>query len=418
MTATTTDTPSTNQAQQPQSPDLHRLVFADAEFDGQFLRALDTIGDGGADVGECFVTARGIPEGDHDAWYQHWTALGDRVSALADASLSAGRTVSARNGYLRATTYYRTAGVFLYRPPLDPRLTDSYRRQRAAFQAGAALLDCTFEVVQVSYQDTTLEAYFLTPGGAGPFPVLCLVGGYDGTKEESYFAGGRAALDRGYAVLLIDGPGQGGALVEQGLVFRPDWEAVVTPQIEWLLARPEVRADQIALLGRSWGGYLAPRAVTAEHRVAAVIADAAQYTPGPHAARMLPQQYRDQFDTGDPELLNDVLEQRMRVMPQLRFTIERGMLTHGVATPLDYLRAAAPYTIAPAVGSISCPVLVCEAENDVRSGDAKPLYDALTGAKEYIRFRNADGAGEHDEAGAAALFATRAFDWLDGVLAR
>jgi len=56
-----------------------------------------------------------------------------------------------------------------------------------------------------------------------------MVDDIDGTMEELFFAGGLAALRRGYAVLLIDGPGQGGALIDQGLVFRPDWDAVVTP---------------------------------------------------------------------------------------------------------------------------------------------------------------------------------------------
>jgi hypothetical protein len=32
-------------------------------------------------------------------------------------------------------------------------------------------------------------------------------------------------------------------------------------------------------------------------------------------------------------------------------------------------------------------------------------------------FTNAEGAGEHDEAGAALLFAQRVFDWLDETLA-
>ena len=39
-------------------------------------------------------------------------------------------------------------------------------------------------------------------------------------------AGG--ALERGYNVLIFDGPGQGGALVVQKLPMRPDWENVVT----------------------------------------------------------------------------------------------------------------------------------------------------------------------------------------------
>ena len=397
---------------------LARLVFDDAEFDGQLLRALDTVPAGGADIGECLITARSIVPGDRDDWHTQWAALGNRIFDQAERSESAGRTVSARAAYLRAATYYRTSSIFLYRPPLQNALVGAYRRQREAFQRAARLFDCSFEIVNIPYAATTLEAYFLTPAGPGPFPVVFVGGGYDGTKEESFLAGGYDALSRGYAVFVMDGPGQGGALIEQGLVFRPDWEAVITPAIDWLVSRPDVVADQIVLMGRSWGGYLAPRAATREHRLAAVVADAAQYTPGPNAVRMLPPEDRDQLHTGDPAELNAVLQQRMQASPALRFTLERGMLTHGCATPVDYLRAGAPYTIADSATDITCPVLVCEAENDVRGGDAKPLYDALTSPKNYLLFTNADGAGEHCESGASTLYAQRVYDWLDHTLGR
>ena len=40
-------------------------------------------------------------------------------------------------------------------------------------------------------------------------------------------------------MLAFDGPGQGGALRQKGLVFRPDWEAVISPVIDYALTRPE-----------------------------------------------------------------------------------------------------------------------------------------------------------------------------------
>ena len=269
----------------------------------------------------------------------------------------------------------------------------------------------------IPYEETTLEAYFLTPAGEGPFKTLVMVDGYEGTKEELFFAGGVAALRRGYAVLLIDGPGQGGALIAQGLVFRPDWEAVVTPQIDWLLTRPDVDPERISLMGRSWGGYLAPRAATAEHRIAAVVADAAQYAPGSSGRFLLPEEYQDQLETADPEVLNAALEQEMAQNPFVAFSLNRGMLTHGVSTPLEYVLAVAPYSLEGIADQIQCPTLICEGENDVRGGGAMPLYDAIVAPKEYILFSNAEGAGEHDEAGAAALFSQRVFDWLDETLA-
>jgi dipeptidyl aminopeptidase/acylaminoacyl peptidase len=68
-------------------------------------------------------------------------------------------------------------------------------------------------------------------------------------------------------VLMVDGPGQGSALYDQGLVFRPDYEVVFAAILDLATERPEVDRDRIALSGRSFGGYLAPRAACFENRV-------------------------------------------------------------------------------------------------------------------------------------------------------
>jgi hypothetical protein len=38
--------------------------------------------------------------------------------------------------------------------------------------------------------------------------------------------------------MTFDGPGQQAALYEQGIACRADWEAVLTPVLDTLLARP------------------------------------------------------------------------------------------------------------------------------------------------------------------------------------
>ncbi|MER6010096.1 alpha/beta hydrolase family protein [Streptomyces bluensis] len=109
------------------------------------------------------------------------------------------------------------------------------------------------------------------------------------------------ALRRGYNVIAFDGPGQGSTVREQGLHFRPDWEAVVTPVVDFALTVPEAEAERLVLIGMSVGGYLAPRAVRLRapprrvraydgaydfHAVIAATAGRAASTPSGMAASM------------------------------------------------------------------------------------------------------------------------------------
>jgi dienelactone hydrolase len=392
-----------------------KVFFDNPEYDGQLLRALAYTYYGGADVGECLTTARRIAEGDDDSWYREWYATADRLYAAAEASRAAGHRVSAREAYLRASNYYRTAYIFMYRAPVDPRAVAALDRHREAFRQAAALFTPPIEPVAIPYESTTLPGYFYrVDGGGTPRATLLVTGGYDGTVEEGYFSVA-GALRRGYNALCFDGPGQGAVLFKQHLYMRPDWERVVTPAVDYLLTRPEVDGNRIALVGRSWGGYLAPRAATVEHRLAACIADPGLLAPGAIVQKMVPAALQEAFARNDAATLEPVFAQMMQ-SPMGAFTLNRGMLVHGVATPLAYLRAMPPYTLMDRADQVRCPTLVTQAENDLRASQSQELYDALRCPKVLVAFSNAEGAGEHCEAGAAALYDQRVLDWLDGVL--
>jgi alpha-beta hydrolase superfamily lysophospholipase len=395
---------------------MTHLMLKDELLDAQLLRVVGVAAHGGSDVGECLETAKRISGTDLDSWYEQWLATADAASALGEREAASGHREAAQRAYLRASSYYRTAGVMLMGIPLDPRLVESNTRQTETFRLAGALMARPPEVLEIPFEDVTLPGYFFaaTDNGAARATVI-LTGGYDGTCEELYFSNGAAALARGYNVLAFDGPGQGGALLQRGLKLRPDWENVITPVLDFALARSDVDGKRVALIGLSLGAYLAPRAASEEHRLAACIADCGAYDlyaaflarlPGPLAGGV--RSGRGWATTVLRRVVGSLITK-----PTAGWALRRGQLVHGIDDPLILLEAMRDYTLVGRAEQITCPTWVCNAEGDDISASAPELVAALACEKHYVNFTAAEGAGDHCEVGARELYHARSFGWLD-----
>lgn len=397
---------------------MTRLALKDELLDAQLLRTVGSAPYGGADVGECLATAARVEGTNLGSWHDAWATTGSRVCELAESELAAGRMETARDAFFRASNYFRTAGVMLMGTPLDERLRASNVRQTELFQSAAALLDQPPEVLDIPYEGTKLPGYhFRVDADERPRPTVVLVGGYDGTAEELYFWNGRAALARGYNVLAFDGPGQGAALLQQGMELRPDFEVPVGAVVDYLLGRPDTDTARIALIGLSLGAHLAPRAASVEHRIAACIADCGSYDLFDSAIERIPGPLRSGLQDGGG-LSRRVLKRILKTLetkPTAGWALRRGQLVHGVEGPIEYLEAVRDYSLKGRAEAIACPTFVCNAEGDDISTSAPRLVEALTVEKEYVLFEAADGAGDHCEAGARTLYHARSFGWLDRI---
>jgi len=213
-----------------------KLFFDDEDFDGQLLRVISYTAYEGADIGECFETAGRIKEGDRDSWYEAWIKTADRMKADAEESMKGGHRDSARRAYMRASNYYRAAEFYIRDDPQDPRGLQGWQSSHDCFAEAARLFDPPFEAVEIPYEGTTLPGYFFRADDSGERrPTVITMSGMDGYLEECYWSITAAGLERGYSCVAIDGPGQGGMLRQRGVPFRPDWEAVVTPVLDFAL---------------------------------------------------------------------------------------------------------------------------------------------------------------------------------------
>jgi alpha-beta hydrolase superfamily lysophospholipase len=383
---------------------------------------------GGSDFGECIATlARIGDEGDASAWYREWTATADRVAGAGRASEDAGHTVSAREAYLRAALYYRTSYQPLYGYPVDQRLADAFERESTALTSRVRTSGPGVELVEIPFEGGTLPGLLARAGGDGPARgTIVHTNGYDSDLTEMFVAHVPAALERGYDMVLFDGPGQGRNLIRDGQPLRPDWENVVSPVIDWVLKQPGVDPRRIVLAGWSFGGFLAPRAAAFEPRLAALIADPGQWDQRDGYLSRLPlsDEQKETFphaaDAGTIQAIGALQEFLAGPQgdPSLRWALlQRGLWVNAQPSLFDLLSDLARYRISDVAGQISCATLLTQAEGDPIGAGAQKLFDALAvERKALVRFTSAEGAGGHCEATARRLFHQRVYDWLDETL--
>ena len=409
----------------PATPAAKPPLFAeDAQFWFETQRAFGAAEYGGSLFGEVLAVASRIAPGNYDSWYDAWNDFADRLAKDAADQLSRKHRVSARDSFLRATSYYQSSEFFLHGNPADPRIARAYRLSVDCYKQCARLHDPLIEPVEIPYEKTTLPGYFHHADKAqGPRPTLIMHTGFDGSAEEMHVSGARAAIERGYNVLAFDGPGQYGPLHRDGLVFRPDWEKVVTPVVDFALLQPNVDPRRIALLGISMGGVLAPRAAAFEKRLAALVANDGIYDFAAAFRRTIPPDKWELFVSAlkaeQAPRIDAMLEAQMKASPTARWSYSHGMWATGAKSPRAFVAKMLDYNLKDGIAEqISCPTLVCDAEDDLfLKGQPQELYDHLTCRKTMVRFTTAEGAGAHCQVGASRLAFARIFDWLDETLA-
>ncbi len=319
------------------------MLFPDnVQFWYEIVRAFGAASYGGSDFGEVMATASRITSGDYDSWYDEWNRTAENVATEAADQLAHGHRISARDSFLRATTYYRTSEFFLHGNPADPRIQTAYQKSIHCYKACCALYDPPILPVEIPYEGTTLPGYLHRVDDSGRArPTLIIHSGFDGSAEEVHTDGARAAVERGYNVLAFDGPGQYGPLHREGLIFRPDWEKVVTPVVDFLLKQPETDPQKIALMGISLGGYLAPRAAAYEKRLAALIANDGVYDYGTTNLSAVPPEQRPIVEkmlaAKEAPELDRMLEATMKNSPTAHWAITHGMYALGAASPRAYI---------------------------------------------------------------------------------
>jgi 2,6-dihydroxypseudooxynicotine hydrolase len=186
-----------------------------------------------------------------------------------------------------------------------------------------------------------------------PAPVMISLPGLDSTKETRH--GSRASwVARGFAVLSIDGPGQGEA--SRWSTIRHDYEVAISAVIDWIEQQDALDETRIAVVGMSLSGYYAPRAAAFEPRISATVGNCGPYD------------WAECFD----------------IIPQV--TREAFTYYSGAESEEQARELAAKLTLKGVAQNITSPLLIVHGERDplIPWQQGQRIVDEASGPAEFV----------------------------------
>jgi hypothetical protein len=403
-------------------------VFKSEIMDAGFARTMGYSPYSAASLGECFYAADLIRKGGETlaAWVSGWKEAARRAEALALGFEKEGEAAAAGRAFLRAWNYYRSA-EFAVMPQGSEKQAELYRDSIRCLDKGFASAPYRAEKIAIPYGPTSLPGYFFKAGdsGGGPRATIILNGGGDGAGEEMFFiGGGPQGLEYGFNLLAFHGPGQRGALHQDPrLVFRPDWEEVLGPVLDYCLTRSDVDKERLGVYGVSLGGFLVPRAAAFDGRIKAVAVNA-----------ILPDYFKHWLDEAleqAPRVFSRFAAPRMaafsaadwnrltrpvlRKREDARFVFSLMDWTNGTSGPGEFFKKIqGAWDILPLAERIEAPFLSLQSEGEGRNASraAENFYRALKCDKRHLVFRTENGADMHCAMNNIQLAADVLYPWF------
>ena len=318
-----------------------------------------------------------------------------RREAKAQQHEVEGHTVAAGESYFIAALLYGSAQwpIFSHTPEnerLGNKKVECYNRY-------TQFANHEIRRVDINFGDSAIPAWFHLPnlprgpvaanGSQGRLPCVISIPGMDSFKETVVSLYGDKLLERGIAVLAIDGPGQKEALQRGIHVTDTNWMDAGRAVLDWIRAQPEIDPDRIALRGTSMGSFWGTQVAATDGRLKGCAVQAVCHEPG----------------------MNTIFNQASPTF-KLRF-----MYMSGYEDEDEFDAFAKTLTLEGVGEKVTCPYLALAGEDDHLSPieHTYDLMDTITAPKQLVVYEGADhGLGGSSSADLGPNPATLMADWL------
>ena len=176
--------------------------------------------------------------------------------ARAHEAEQQGNEVTARECYLVASIYYGVAQWPI--DEINERNLTLNARKLDCFARYAVRAHHKIERVEIPMGRHILPGWLHFPvAGKPPYPLVIMLPGMDTFKEKLVWGYGDKMLERGFAALAIDGPGQSEPLMHGLRVTADNFADAGHACIAWIDTRKDLDQTRIGVFGRSFGSYAA-----------------------------------------------------------------------------------------------------------------------------------------------------------------
>ncbi|KAI1611856.1 Alpha/Beta hydrolase protein [Exophiala viscosa] len=405
-----------NATQKAALASLPLALSPDPEFNFQLLISLGSLPYAAGDI---LAAAAVLVQNSFYSFNTTFAVLANATYAAAEKA-AVPNPVNARNTYFAASNYYRSADFFLHGNWSDPLIFEYWTGQTLAFNKAIASLPVPGRRITLPADGfETVGTYFAVDNSTTKRRTLVIIQGYDAAQEDSYMQMGASAIQRGWNVLTIEGPGQPTVRRYQGLGFIPDYEKVLVPAVNWLANRTDIDMSKLALAGISMGGYLAARAAAYEPRIKALVLDDGVWDVQASIESGFPTELLQIYAAGNQTefdaIIDDAIVNNASASSSARWGIDQGLWAFKTHSTYNLLQQAAAYKVQNITHLLNIPILVGNAVDDTDfPGQAMEVYHQLVSQNKNVTLHNFTGpASYHCQAGDFETANRAMLGWLE-----